>query len=322
MHQRLKLSEHRHSGRRLHHRHTSYPVLGLLLMLCGLLLGGTTFSALAADPPPQAGSVSLSGTKPGPPPSAPPVIVTPKTGQHFGETPIAVTGTCPADTIVELYKNDVFAGSGQCASDKTFNFQIDLLYGQNSLVARAYDALNQASPDSNVVTVFYDATPPQSSPLDFANLLGNQLILRTDPVLRGTFPGTEFTLPAEIIGGQAPYSVSVDWGDGKKDLLPRGVGGSFNLTHTYARPGTYAVMIRASDAGKQQAFLQVLVIVNGQGVGAGSSGSGSGSNDTLTMRLVVIWPLYLLAVMLVIGFWLGEKREKLKLEQQGMLNPA
>ena len=316
----LQLKEHHHSGKRLHHRHTSYPVLGLLLMICGLLLGGTTVGALAS-PGPQAGSISLSGTKAGPPPAQPPVITSPHTGQHFGQTPISVSGTCPDNTIVELYKNDVFAGSGPCSAAKTFSFDIDLLYGQNSLVARAYDALNQSSPDSNIVVVFYDATPPQSSPLDFANLLGNQLLLRTSPVLRGAYPGVDFSLPVEIIGGKGPYSLSIDWGDGKKDLLPRGSNGSFDITHQYARPGTYSVALRASDADAQQAFLQVLVIVNGQGAGAaGGTGAGSASsNNSLTLKLIVIWPLYLLAIMLVIGFWLGEKRERLKLEKQGLV---
>jgi hypothetical protein len=316
---RLKLSPHVHSGKRLHHHHTSYPILGLLLLLCGLVLGGTTMEALAS-PGPQAGSISLTGSKAGPPPAQPPVITSPRSGQHFGQTPIGVAGTCPADTLVELFKNDVCAGSGQCGSDKTFNFQIDLLYGQNSLVARAYDALNQASPDSNTVIVFYDAAPPQSSPLDFANLLGNQLLLRTSPVLRGTFPGVDFYLPVEIIGGRGPYGLSIDWGDGKKDLLPRGSNGAFDITHQYGRPGTYVVMLRASDADAQQAFLQVLVIVNGQGAGsAASTGSNASSNGSLTLKLVVIWPFYLLAIMLVIGFWLGEKRERLKLEKQGLV---
>lgn len=322
MHAKLKLSEHRHSGRHLPHRHTSYPALGLLLLLCGLIVGGTTAGALAdSHPPPQAGSVSLSGQMPAAPPAAPPQITNPRSGQHFSQTPITVSGTCSTGDLVEVYKNDLFAGAAQC-TDKAFTMQIDLLYGTNTLVARAYDALDQASPDSAAVVVYYDAAPPQSSPLDFANLLGNQLLLKTNPVFRGAYPGVDYDVPVQVIGGQAPYSISVDWGDGKTDLLPRGVAGSFDLVHQYARPGTYQVTIKAADNSKQTAFLQVLVVVNGQAVGSAGQTGGTSSNQTLTLRLLMVWPLYLLALMAVAGFWMGEVREKRKLEHQGLLAPT
>ena len=90
--------------------------------------------------------------------------------------------------IRDRFKNDIFAGSSVCTTDGTFSFEIDLLAGQNTLVARVFDALNQVGPDSNSVVVYYDAPANTSSPFAQLNFGGPQLLLNTDAVFRGAFP--------------------------------------------------------------------------------------------------------------------------------------
>lgn len=309
----LKISHHRHSGLLRPHEHTSYLPLGLILLGVGFVL--IAYSASAASPPPQAGSVGLSGVMPGKPPTVAATIRTPTNQQRFSTTPVVVAGTCPENTLVEIFKNDIFAGSTTCTPGGSYSLEIDLLIGQNVLIARVYDALNQPGPDSNAVTVFYDALPTQAgslTPLDFG---GDQLLLNTDAVFRGVFPEKELNIPIDILGGTAPYAINVQWGDSTNKVIPRNDNITFKAGHTYKKPGTYQVSIQATDAAGRVAFLTVASIVNGQPSIANSTTNPNGSTNTL----LVLWPLYVGAFAVVISFWLGERREKQILMKRGMI---
>jgi len=305
MHTWFKLSHHGHSGRLRSHEYTSYGPLALLLVLVGLALLGCSVSALS-DPPPQASSVSLTGTVPEAPPKVAATITSPASSQHLSTSPVTIKGTCPAKTLVEIYKNDIFAGSGPCGDNGTFSFDIDLLLGQNSLVARVYDVLNQPGPDSKPVTVFYDALPAQSASLAPLNFGGSQLLLNTDAVYRGAFPDHPLNIPIDIIGGSPPYAVNVQWGDATNKVISRNDNVTFYAGHTYHKPGTYQITLQASDAQGRVAFLSVAAIVNGQPIITPVASTSKASLN----KLLVLWPLYTSSAAVVVSFWLGERREK------------
>jgi hypothetical protein len=309
----LKLSHHHHSGILRPHEHTSYLPLGLLLLGVGFVL--IAYTASAASPGPEAGSIGLTGTVPGKAPTVSATITAPSNQQRFSVSPVPVSGTCPANTLVEVYKNDIFAGSTPCSAAGTFTLDVDLLIGQNILIARVYDALNQPGPDSNAVTVFYDALPAQGSaltPLDFG---GDQLLLNTDAVFRGVFPDQELNIPVDILGGTPPYAVNVQWGDSNNKIVPRSDNVTFKVGHTYNKPGTYQISIQATDAVGRVAFLTVASIVNGQA----AITAATTSNTSATNKLLVLWPLYVGAFAVVISFWLGERREKKLLMKRGLI---
>ena len=309
----LKISHHAHSGKLRPHEHTSYIPLGLLLLLVGFAL--TVYTVSADSPGPQSGSVGLTGVVPGKPPVTGATITTPTTGQRFGETPIAVSGTCPKNTLVEIFKNDIFGGSAVCSDAGRFSFEADLLVGQNILIARVYDALNQPGPDSNAVVVYYDALPAQAGPVSYLDFSGVQLLLNTDAVIRGIFPNKEMSIPIDIIGGTPPYAVNIQWGDTNNKVVSRNDNVTFRTTHVYTKPGVYQLAIQASDAEGRVAFLTVASIVNGQpDVAAAATAS-----TTTTNRLLALWPLYTAAVAILTSFWLGERREKHVLASRGLL---
>ncbi len=262
MYNRLRLSHHRHSGRLRPHEYTSYLPLFSLLVAVGLALAVCT--ATAAPPPPQAGSIGLTGAMPGKPPKVAATITSPTNGQRFSSTPVTIKGTCPENTLVEIFKNDIFAGSGPCSDKGTFEFDIDLLIGQNVLIARVYDSLNQPGPDSQPVTVFYDALPAQSDILAPLSFGGAQLLLVTDAVFRGSFPGKEMNVPITILGGTAPYALNIQWGDSSNKVIPRNDNLVFNAPHTYKKAGTYQLSLQATDSVNRVAFLTVAAIINGQ----------------------------------------------------------
>lgn len=314
---KLKLAklEHKHTGKLRPHTHTSYLPLLILLFIVGLILGAHT--ALAQSPGPEAGSIGLTGTVPGEPPTTAAVIQVPNNGQRFSTSPVTVSGTCPPNTLIEVYKSDIFAGSTTCSSNGTFSFDIDLLIGENTLIARVYDDLNQPGPDSNEVTTFYDALPPQPQPgfnsLDFG---GAQLLLNTDSVFRGTFPNQVLSMPVSIIGGTPPFALNVQWGDSKNKVVSRNDNLNFNVDHTYTRAGTYQVRLQATDAAGRVAFLTVASIVNG----APDSTAGLGSGATASQNwLIALWPLYVSLVAVVVAFWLGEIREKRLIQNRGVV---
>lgn len=303
----VKLIKHHHTGKLRPHAYTSYLPLIVLLLITAIPL--SAYTTFALSPGPESRSISLTGTVPGKPPTVAAVITSPADGKRFSASPIEVSGTCPANTLVEIYKNDIFAGSTICTTTGTFTMQSDLMIGQNTLIARVYDALNQAGPDSNKVGVFYDLLPSQSAGIVPINFGGPQIILSTDAVFRGTFPGQELTMPLTLLGGVAPFAFNIQWGDGGNNVMARNNNTSFSAGHTFQKPGTYQMSIQATDAGGRVAFLSVAAIVNGQPESVAAT-SSSGTNTGALASVLALWPLYVSLVAVVLSFWFGEIREK------------
>lgn len=266
-----------------------------------VLLGGMHATVSAADTSqnPQSGSVGLEGTISTDPPKRAATITTPGNGAVFSSTPITVAGLCPNDTLVKIFDNNVFVGSALCQRG-SYTLQIDLFSGANQLVARVYDALDQAGPDSNTVTVtFNDA--------QFAQF-GTRVTITSIFARRGAFPGTELTWPLVLSGGVGPYAISVDWGDGSApQLLSQSVAGSFDIKHKYTNAGYYKVVVRATDKNGTTAFLQLVAVANG----ATQTGTGTDKNGgSSSLRTVVLWwPVLTLVPLLFMTFWLGRRHE-------------
>jgi len=301
----LKISHKRHTGQLRPHEHTSYTALVILLLIVGVALGFLTVPVNADHPPPQAGSIGLSGTVPTAPPNLSATINSPRNQQHFNSSPVTVSGSCPDGTLVEIYKNDIFAGSTPC-SNKKFSVDIDPLFGQNSLTARVYDVLNQAGPVSQPVIIYYDYSLSLAAPSSFLDLSGAQLLLITDAAYRGSFPNQQLNVPITVIGGTPPFAINVLWGDSKNQVIPAANNSTFNANHAYSKPGTYKITIQGSDSKRLTAFLTVAAIINGKPdvIAAASTAKLPPS------KLLVLWPLFAIALTAVISFWIGERREK------------
>jgi hypothetical protein len=102
----------------------------------------------------ESGSVGLEGKINSEPPKTGATITLPRDGTTVTNLPTTISGLCPTGLLVKIYKNNVFAGSAQC-NNGSFSIQIDLFSGRNELVARVYDSLDQAGPDSNTVVVTF-----------------------------------------------------------------------------------------------------------------------------------------------------------------------
>lgn len=316
----LKLSHYSHSWKLRPHEHTSYFPLLILLLVVGVSL--TTFTSYAQSPPPIPSSIGLSGQVPSAPPTSGATITSPNDLTRFSSTPITVSGTCPKYTIIQIFKSNIFAGSVPCSDSEDYSLDIDLLIGQNDIFAKVYDALNQPGPDSNTITVFYDALPFQSAGLTTLDFSGTQLLLNTDAVFRGAFPNQELKIPVDVLGGSLPIAINIQWGDSTNKVVPRDNNQGFVEGHIYTKPGTYQISLQASDAKGRLAFLSVAAIVNGQpGVVAASNNSQNSTSEAIVASLFALWPLYTGAVAVVISYWYGERREKKLLSKHGLLLP-
>lgn len=269
------------------------------LMFAVLLMLPATVIAQAPPPEnPQQESVGLQGIIATPPPDRGATITIPINGQTFSENPITVAGTCPNGLLVKIFKNNVFAGSVQCEGG-SYSIPIDLFPGENELVARVFDDLDQPGPDSNIVTVTFDDSQPGA---------GQRIALTSSFAKRGANPGQNLTWPVILSGGRGPYAISVDWGDGKTtDLFTLQFPGNFTIEHIYDNPGTYIVIVRATDADGISAYLQLTAVANGP--------AGQGQEQNLQVqepeiRTRIIWEPAALAIPFIISsFWLGKRYE-------------
>lgn len=274
-----------------------YLVMGFCLftLLGVLFVAGPDANAQTQE----SGSIGIEGRISAPPPTQPATISIPRDGQNFTTLPVTVSGLCTGDVLIKLFKNNVFAGSAQCTNG-SYSLIVDLFSGQNQLVARVFDALDQAGPDSNIVTVTYS---------DPKGTVPTRVSLTSNFAKRGTNPGEVLTWPIILSGGTGPYAISVDWGDGKTpDLISQQFPGTFNIQHTYDSAGIYNIIIKATDKDGGVAFLQLVGVANGA---LSQTNAGSAEDkDTATPEPRILWqPAAIMIPLIFSTFWLGKKYE-------------
>jgi hypothetical protein len=270
---------------------------GLSLVILAVVVLSGLPTAQAVNPGPQAGSIGLEGTISTSPPTRGATITVPAPGTIFTTTPITVSGLCQTGLLIKIFDNNVFVGSTVCKGG-SYSLQIDLFSGQNDLVARVYDALDQAGPDSRTVTVtFNDAQFLQ---------FGTSVSLTSIYAERGAPPGTELDWPIVLNGGTGPYAISVDWGDGSApDLISLATPGPITLKHTYKLAGTYKVIVKATDKNGQTAFLQLV----GQATGAVQSNTAKDNKGTTVEKQAIWWPLFAMLPLIPAAFFIGRRYE-------------
>jgi hypothetical protein len=279
--------------------------LGLSL-LAAVLLPGTALAAGQFPPQTAQGSIGLEGIISSAPPTQGPTITTPSNGASFSSVPITVAGLCPGKLLIKVFDNNVFMGSTLCTNG-SYRLQINLFSGQNQLVARDYDALDQAGPDSNTVTVtFNDA--------QFAEF-GTHVQLTSDYAERGAPPNQELDWPVNISNGTAPYAISTDWGDGSPtDLMSVAAPGGLTLKHTYKAAGVYKMIVKATDKNGGTAYLQLVAVSTGAITSNSTQGGKNGSG--LIVTKVLWWPAVAMLPLIFGAFWVGRRHELYSLRKQ------
>ncbi len=282
-------------------------LLSTIVLSLVLLLGITSHSSALGSPNPnQSSATGVQGTISSPPPRTAATIVTPVPGRVFTSVPVTVSGLCTTGLLVKVFSNNIFVGSVQCTSG-SYSLQADLFSGQNDLVSRVYDALDQAGPDSSTVTItFQDA--------QFA-AFGQRISLSSNLAKLGADVGSKLSWPIILSGGTGPYAISVDWGDNSAaDLQSQPFASSFNISHVYAAAGIYRVVVKATDSTGAAAFLQIVGVGNGAVTQATSSSSSNGSG-TIQVRYIW-WPVLAILPIMLAAFWVGKRYELAAIHKQ------
>jgi hypothetical protein len=269
-----------------------------------------TASAFAGQFPDQStsGSIGLEGKISTAAPSTPATITTPSNGATFTSLPIKVNGLCTSGLLVKLFSNNVFVGSTVCVNG-SYSIQVDLFNGLNDLVARIFDNLDQPGPDSNLVSVIFNDTQV----IQF----GTHVLLTSNNAERGAPPGTEIVWPIILTGGNGPYAMSVDWGDGgPTDLFTQANVGTVTIKHTYTSAGIYRVIVKATDKNGGEAFLQVVAVASGSSQSNTKASSGSGSNNITTKVEFIWWPAVAMIPLIFAAFFVGRREELFALRRQ------
>lgn len=291
-------------------RTIQWPALAALVVTFGLLLFASpsvsAFNRLP-DPEPKPGSYGIEATKPKAPPTRGATITTPGNGASFSGTssPITVNGICPNGLLVEVYNNDVMAGSVMCKNG-SFSLRVSLFVGRNELSAIVYDDLGQAGPRSRLVTVRYSNT-------NF-DAFGEQITLTSSYGRRSAPVGDGLRWPLQLSGGSGPYAFSIDWGDGSEpELKSQETSGVVSIAHAYKRAGIYQINIAVKDVNGASAYLQLVSVSSGK---VDAAQQAEEENKTAA-KVEVLWaPAAVATVLLLPAFWLGRRSQLVSLRNK------
>jgi hypothetical protein len=334
----VRLQHHRHSFKLLPHYHTSYPLLGLLVIITAIFCAGWTeyasgFQVTDTD------SYVVTAVVQAPPLTVAATITDPNNGDVLNQANITVTGTCPEKSYVTLSQNGSQVGMATCRSDGSWQIATVLVEGPNTLLVQAYNLTNQAGPTTPAITVTYQPAGPPVTPISPASpdnpyqVPNNEAItnpaaptikptkttkpfmLNTDFTYQAVMLGTLFDHQVTIRDGIGPYAVHVDWGDGSNNLSSQSATGELNLAHMYMRAGTgqqpYVITVQATDATGTLRQLQLTVVVMpldgivGGGITPRNDGMWSGYQQFWRFAL----PTFVVVLIAITSFWLGQHRE-------------
>jgi len=286
-----------------------------IISLCCLLLAiftgvSGTVSAVTQPKNPQNGSIGIEGTIPTAAPKQAPTIAVPGNGQRFTGTPITVSGLCPKGLLIKVFSNNVFVGSVECVNG-SYSLKVDIFSGRNDLVARAYDSLDQASPDSNVVTVTFDDQ-------QFANF-GSHMFLTSAYAKQGANPGDTLSWPIVVGAGAPPYAISVNWGDNKQeDLISVPNDGTFVAKHVYDSAGVFNLTVKGADKNGTSAFLQLIGVANGaiqSSTKPKTENAAAKENAKNTIFKAIAISMAIALPLIISSFYLGRKHQLLSLRR-------
>jgi len=234
-------------------------------------------------------------------PSAPATITSLSDQQRVTTSTVTVTGTCPDQTYVVLYRDNIAIGVAQCQNGK-FSIVATLSPGANTLFARVFNFTDDEGPRSPPITVFYDVPSAQPQPSAGESGAG-QLTINIPYTYKVQYPGDTWSWEVTLAGGVKPYDITIDWGDGQTEHFTRGNLAAFTIAHEYQKVGTYNPLIRVTDASGAAATFQLVAEIKDRlSIGIVPQIFSSLANNS-QLGPMLAWPVYGLVTLSVVGFW-------------------
>lgn len=308
----LKLHHHKHTGKVLHHRHTSYRALALVVVLAGACMLLTNRLAAAA-------SYDVTAQILAPIPAEPPGITSPANGSVYGTPNVTIAGSCPSITppvIIVIYEGPTALGSQQCSALGSFAVPVSLHTGAQTLVATVTTITNGVGGSSQPIVVTYlpgaappaRATAPQPAGTTRSTPRGageQELEIHSQSPFIVYGPSKPAVWNGSFAGGQPPYTVNIAWGDGDVTWL-RNVGSNpVRAQHQYdtVKP-SYRITITLRDSANHE--LQMRISAVSPATPSAGSLTLPGSTTTLFSRWLYF--VYLLMLLFLLALWAIEHR--------------
>ena len=133
-----------------------------------------------------------------------------------------------------------------------------------------------------------------------------------------------------ITGGQAPYAYTVLWGDGSSSTIIRQDMSDFTISHKYGWVNSLlqvrTLKIQGIDADGQASTLQFSVPIRNltyqSAIANATKTTGLwGLFNALRPWLWLLWPGYIIILLLAVSFWLGEREEMYRLMSMNRIPP-
>ncbi len=137
------------------------------------------------------------------------------------------------------------------------------------------------------------------------------LLINSEYQYQTHYPDELFEWPLSISGGQPPYTVAAEWGDGSTAESKQTDSAGFVLSHAYKNPKVYTVIVKTVDANGTTAYLQLSAVVKDHASAASVSEKKQGPVTTFSTELRrylwLIWPAYVAVAFMIFCYWLGER---------------
>ncbi|HEY5268453.1 MAG TPA: hypothetical protein VII94_04980 [Candidatus Saccharimonadales bacterium] len=240
--------------------------------------------------------------------------------QKVSLAPIIITGSCPANSYVNLYINSLFSGTALCVG-QTFTIKTELFTGLNTLTAKDYNVTNvqgPTTPSLNIIltTSSINSSTPTSQPLLLISSFSYQTFITN----------SLFSWQINIEGGKPPYKLNVNWGDGSSSNLVFSTDPTFTINHKYTNPGYFVIDLSATDANKSSQIIQLSALIKSAGSASvlstntskigpiiGPTASPNGLNkffESSKNWLWAAWSSLGVVLLMLASFLLGERQQR------------
>jgi len=242
MRQLLHLQQHRHTGKLLHHTHTSYRSLAVIFLLSGFFIASLNMASRAA-----ADEFGVSAMVNVPVPTSPPIINSPETATTIKNNSLLVTGSCPLVTpqvVITVSVDSQLAGTAACDSNNDFSVPISMSAGVHKIIASVLTMSGQQGPTSNPVIVTGLATASSPS----VSITANQPFIYADSktvTWTGSLSATN----------QGDEHVHIDWGDGNTSDYAVSPG-TASFAHTYTSLVSHNIVLDVASPTGSSTFEQ------------------------------------------------------------------
>jgi len=295
-------------NRQLHKRIMLHPITLLFVLAVGVLVFEWTYRVVAD-------TISVTATVPAVVLTKPAIVTSPTDGFTFNSANILVEGYCPDNSYVNVYDNGLFSGTSMCTTGGTFQLELTLYGGANTLVARPYNVSNQPGPDSAGINVNYTA----ATSAVIVNSTVLPLLVVSNFQYQTFIVNNNFSWQIQIKGGKPPITITISWGDAKQTETITNANGLLTISHSFAQQGYYPVIIKATDANGNTHILQLAALIRDANAAniystnyilpAPTASGIAIFFESAKNWLWVAWPSLTIISLMITSFWLGERQE-------------